>query len=51
MSTNVTKKLAGNVALLTGASRSIGATIAKRLPAAVCQLAAAHAERSLHHEV
>ena len=31
MSTNVTKKLAGKVALVTGGSRSIGAAIAKRL--------------------
>jgi hypothetical protein len=51
MSTNVTKKLAGNVALITGPSRSIGATIAKRPPAGLCQLAAAHAERLLHHQV
>src|SRR5258708_39295455 len=33
MSTNITKKLAGKVALVTGGSRSIGAAIAKRLPA------------------
>jgi len=33
MSTNITKKLAGKVALVTGGSRSIGATIAKRLAA------------------
>jgi len=31
MSTNITKKLAGKVALVTGGSRSIGAAIAKRL--------------------
>jgi hypothetical protein len=51
MSTNVTKKLAGNVALITGPSRSIGATIAKRPPDGLCQLAAAHAARLLHHQV
>src|SRR5260221_10713494 len=33
MSTNITKELAGKVALVTGGSRSIGATIAKRLAA------------------
>src|SRR5437899_6188774 len=33
MSTNITKKLAGKVALVTGGSRSIGAAIAKRLAA------------------
>jgi 3-oxoacyl-[acyl-carrier protein] reductase len=33
MSTNITKKLAGKVALVTGASRGIGAAIAKRLAA------------------
>jgi len=33
MSTNITKKLAGKVALVTGGSRGIGAAIAKR-PAA-----------------
>ena len=32
-STNITKKLAGKVALVTGGSRSIGAAIAKRLAA------------------
>src|SRR6267154_2886524 len=31
MNTNITKKLAGKVALVTGGSRSIGAAIAKRL--------------------
>src|SRR2546425_2105156 len=31
MSTNITKKLVGKVALVTGGSRSIGAAIAKRL--------------------
>src|SRR5713101_1057233 len=31
MSTNITRKLAGKVALVTGGSRSIGAAIAKRL--------------------
>jgi 3-oxoacyl-[acyl-carrier protein] reductase len=31
MNTNITKKLAGTVALLTGGSRGIGAVIAKRL--------------------
>src|SRR3989442_8447960 len=31
MSTNITKKLAGKVALVTGGSPSIGAAIAKRL--------------------
>src|SRR5438034_9939792 len=31
MSANITKKLAGKVALVTGGSRSIGAAIAKRL--------------------
>src|SRR2546427_9814401 len=34
MSTNITKKLAGKVALVTGGSRGIGAAIAKRLAAA-----------------
>jgi len=33
MSTNITKKLAGKVALVTGGSRGIGAAIAKRLAA------------------
>src|SRR5438128_9573258 len=33
MSTNITKKLAGQVALVSGGSRSIGAAIAKRLAA------------------
>src|SRR4029077_13935010 len=33
MSTNIRKKLAGKVALVTGGSRSIGASIAKRLAA------------------
>src|SRR3979490_2807905 len=33
MSTNITKRLAGKVALVTGGSRSIGAAIAKRLAA------------------
>src|SRR5882672_1725075 len=33
MSTNVTRKLAGKVALVTGGSRGIGAAIAKRLAA------------------
>src|SRR5947208_6082731 len=33
MSTNITKKLAGKVALITGGSRGIGAAIAKRLAA------------------
>jgi 3-oxoacyl-[acyl-carrier protein] reductase len=33
MGTNITKKLAGKVALVTGGSRSIGAAIAKRLAA------------------
>ena len=33
MSTNITKKLAGKVALVTGGSRSIGAAIATRLAA------------------
>src|SRR2546430_13018228 len=33
MSTNITKKLAGKVALVTGGSRSIGAAIARRLAA------------------
>ena len=33
MSTNITKKLAGKAALVTGGSRSIGAAIAKRLAA------------------
>src|SRR3989449_9054803 len=33
MSTNITEKLAGKVALVTGGSRSIGAAIAKRLAA------------------
>src|SRR5256885_5982657 len=33
MNTNITKKLAGKVALVTGGSRSIGAAIAKRLAA------------------
>src|SRR3989442_4629266 len=33
MSTNMTKKLAGKVALVTDGSRSIGAAIAKRLAA------------------
>jgi len=33
MSTNVTKKLAGKVALVTGGSRGIGAAIVKRLAA------------------
>src|SRR5437773_2724530 len=40
MSTNITKKLAGKVALVTGGSRSIGAAIAKRL--AATQEAARH---------
>jgi NAD(P)-dependent dehydrogenase (short-subunit alcohol dehydrogenase family) len=31
MNTNITKKLAGTVALLTGGSRGVGAVIAKRL--------------------
>src|SRR5260221_13101548 len=31
MGTNITKKLAGKVAMVTGGSRSIGAAIAKRL--------------------
>ena len=31
MGTNITKKLAGKVALVTGGSRGIGAVIAKRL--------------------
>ena len=31
MSTNITKKLAGKVALVTGGSRGIGAAIVKRL--------------------
>src|SRR5438105_14351280 len=31
MNTNITRKLAGKVALVTGGSRSIGAAIAKRL--------------------
>jgi NAD(P)-dependent dehydrogenase (short-subunit alcohol dehydrogenase family) len=33
MSTNIIKKLAGTVALLTGGSRGIGAAIVKRLAA------------------
>src|SRR5213083_2283405 len=33
MSTNITRKLAGKVALVTGGSRGIGAAIAKRLAA------------------
>src|SRR6058998_4014413 len=33
MNTNITRKLAGKVALVTGGSRSIGAAIAKRLAA------------------
>src|SRR2546426_3721264 len=33
MSTNITKKLTGKVALVTGGSRGIGAAIAKRLAA------------------
>src|SRR2546425_10413260 len=33
MNTNIAKKLAGKVALVTGGSRSIGAAIAKRLAA------------------
>src|SRR6266496_1074017 len=33
MNTNSTKKLAGKVALVTGGSRSLGASIAKRLAA------------------
>src|SRR5262245_53644382 len=33
MSTNITQKLKGKVALVTGGSRSIGATMAKRLAA------------------
>src|SRR3977135_2249536 len=33
MSTNITKKLAGKVALVAGGSRGIGAAIAKRLAA------------------
>src|SRR5258705_3049665 len=33
MSANITRKLAGKVALVTGGSRSIGAAIAKRLSA------------------
>src|SRR5258708_15609636 len=33
MSANITRKLAGKVALVTGGSRSIGAAIAKRLAA------------------
>src|SRR2546426_5990925 len=33
MSTSITKKLAGKVALITGGSRGIGAAIAKRLAA------------------
>jgi len=33
MSTNNTKKLAGKVAVVTGASKGIGAAIAKRLAA------------------
>src|SRR5258705_5285070 len=33
MSTNITKRLAGKVALVTGGSRGIGAAIAKRLAA------------------
>ena len=33
MTANITRKLAGKVALVTGGSRSIGAAIAKRLAA------------------
>ena len=33
MSTTITKRLAGKVALVTGGSRSIGAAIARRLAA------------------
>lgn len=35
MNTNITKKLADKVALVTGGSRSIGAAIAKRLAASL----------------